>query len=486
MRFLDDRLVLTFEKQTALEYLKRDDWWLQTGVGDPDGDHVYARSSERFSDLDELGRMQSRYPYWIPFIYERTRYFNELVPKYYMQFNDFVNAKIDAGGDISAATLYGINRIGNFKLNSRRNVFLIAEGFDQELLSKMILHLDNTGKIDVDYNFPDDIPLYPPNELIGTYETSPASENYLTSRIQLTATDTGYKHYIKSNNPLLPAKTATERWAFESRESSGYKSVVISPYKDDGTTVNPLFTLGSIQAGKDMSSAAGGTDWAALGNIAPISEHTNIDIPDIEAVMDRVYTESGDAFGTFLPDANSHVWINRPAHLKIQYYNEGASHPTDTTAYEMTLYKIAAVDDALVEGTHWWKETLVRDSGLWTFNGINAANKELNTTRFFTDANNYGYTWRVGHPSTNTSAFQMNLTHVANKGLWSAGLADGTLDVEVDETAGTIVLTAGSQVITMVLNTSITMTDGVSTILMDKTNIKLTGDVLIVGTLDVS
>jgi len=176
----------------------KDSNWLLTNVGD----YTYTTSPKRISILDAIGRPQTRTDIFSPFIFERTRYFNELVPQFYLQFNDVVNSKTDAVGDLATAQLDAINRIGNFKLNSKRNIFHLTDGFNQETLQSMLLNLDAAGKIqitDPDYEFP----LY----------------------VQLTATDSGYKHYIKSNNPSLPVLDATQRWAYETRETSSYKNV---------------------------------------------------------------------------------------------------------------------------------------------------------------------------------------------------------------------------------------------------------------------
>jgi len=461
----------------------KDSNWLLTNVGD----YTYTTSPKRISILDAIGRPQTRTDIFSPFIFERTRYFNELVPQFYLQFNDVVNSKTDAVGDLATAQLDAINRIGNFKLNSKRNIFHLTDGFNQETLQSMLLNLDAAGKIqitDPDYEFPLYVPLYPPNELVAGFKSTTVGREheYWTSRIQLTATDSGYKHYIKSNNPSLPVLDATQRWAYETRETSSYKNVVISPFLDDGTSVNLQFIQGAVENGFDMSSATGSTAWDALGNIVPAAAHKNIDVPDIEAVMDRVYGEAGDAFGTFLGEADSHIWINKPAHLKVQYFKKGASHPTDTNAYEMTLYKLAAVNDPLVEGTHWWKDALERDTGLWLLNGVVDTDKEINRT-FDLTAADYGIKWIVGKPDT--TGFQMNLREVTDKGIWNAGLADGTLDIEVDEAGGTITITAGDSTITVNKDGDIDIVAATGVVNYTTDTFTITGDLNVTGDLDV-
>ena len=430
MKFANDRLVINSEAPVGNGFLAQNIHWMLTNVGLK----KWTDSSSMASYINMKGKIEAVVPSYMPFIFERTSYFNELVPQFYLQFNDVVNSKTDSAGVLATEQLNAINRIGNFKLNSKRNIFHIGDGFDQRIISNMKIYLDDTDKVQTIFNFPDFIPLYPPNELIGFYETSPVTHEYLTSRIQLTATDTGYKHYIKSNHPDLPTKTATERWAFETRESSGYKSVVISPYLDNGTSVNTEFILGAVQAGKDMSSATGSTDWDALGNVLPTAAHTNLDVPDIEAVMDRVYSEIGDAMGTWLPDPDSHTWINQKGQVKMKLFHASPSHASDTT--DSLSFLLRTYAPTMTEATLLSSMEVNRDTGSFLWTNVN-----------------------------------------------------NTVEISYDLASGAeeIVLTAGNAVITMdVTAGSITMTDGVSTFLMDGTNIKLTGDVLIVGSLDVS
>jgi len=364
MSFYNERLAL--KNLTGIrDFVLTDVNWMLTSVGD----YVYHTSSEIYSFLNNRGKIAAQIKTFIPFIYERTQYFNELVPQFYLQFNDVVNSKIDSSNDLGTAQLNAINRIGNFKMHSKRNVFLLADGFNQESLSNMLYKLDENGDVAVANNFPTFVPFFPPDELVSAFvRTTGNAWEYMTSRIQLTASDSGYKHYIKSNHPDLPAKTATERWAFETRESSGYKNVVISPYLDNGTSINPEFILGAVQDSKDMSTATGSTAWSPLGGGSPATvedAHKNIAVPDIEAVLDRVYSEIGDAMGTFLPDPDSHTWINQKGQVKMKLFHLGVSHPTDSLSYLLRTYEPTMTEATLLSSME-----VNRDTGsfLWRNN----------------------------------------------------------------------------------------------------------------------
>jgi len=98
-------------------------------------------------------------------------------------------------------------------------------------------------------------------------------------------------------------------------------------------------------------------------------------------------------------------------------------------------------------------------------------------------AADYGIKWIVGKPDT--TGFQMNLREVTDKGIWNAGLADGTLDIEVDEAGGTITITAGDSTITVNKDGDIDIVAATGVVNYTTDTFTITGDLNVTGDLDV-
>ena len=198
--------------------------------------------------------------------------------KYTEVLNDPVNYITLQPTDYGEAYLQAEQRIGNYRIGTRRNITHLGGTFTDDML-------DNLSAIENDDFYPTaslSFPFFPPK---------PA--NYTQAeRINLITTDSGYVNYLKSTHPSI-----NNNETFLGEQGTGFRRIIYGA--DDLTT-----------------------------HATTLTDSGRVDVQDIETVLNAaIGTDLGAATGitTFLPISGEDITVNIPGQHIIRSESTGLS-----------------------------------------------------------------------------------------------------------------------------------------------------------------